>query len=235
MAMTLDQLQDILLQTRLPIMLFTNRLRWEEYRSEEACEQRFQLAEFVTIEADLEDHVQALRGILRIGDAVTQGRYLDDRQRCHWGDDRCEYACTGPDEHCDSFDERPPHQAIVSWLDECRPLRGMVKAWIVEQGELQQKMREGFRRYFPEVQTYPIGEDAEGNRVMVEMTPADHVAYDAEQHRQHESVAPRIDQYEINLERIRVLCQQQGDLAEVSYLIREGMPPQVRRPFTSVS
>jgi hypothetical protein len=140
--MKLKELHDVLLATRTPIELFTNMLRWGECRSEEeAFHHRLQLAGFVTIKADLQDHIQALEQILEICEAVAKGRYLEDRQRCHWQDHTCEYACTRPNEHCDSFDDRPPHQAILGWLDDCHPLRDIVRGWIVAQGEVQQKMQ----------------------------------------------------------------------------------------------
>jgi hypothetical protein len=93
-------------------------------------------------------------------------------------------------------------------------------------------MREGIRQFFPDLKAYQVGEDTDGNTVMAEMTPDDHAAYDAEQNRQHESVANRVEQYELNLERIRVICRQGGSLQEVAMLITEGLPPQVTRPIT---
>jgi hypothetical protein len=135
-------------------------------------------------------------------------------------------------EHCDSFDDRPPHTAILGWLDECRLLRDIVKQWIVAQGDMQQKMRVGIRQFFPDLKTYQVGEDQDGNTVMAEMTREDHAAYDAQQNRQHESVAQRVEQYELNLVRIRVICHQGGSLQEVATLITEGLPPQVTRPIT---
>ena len=92
-------------------------------------------------------------------------------------------------------------------------------------------MREGIRRFFPDLKHYSMGADAEGNQHMEEMDEEDLAAYDAEQNRQHESVANRVEQYELNLERIRVICQQQGSLQEVAALITDGMPPQVTRPI----
>jgi hypothetical protein len=222
--MKLKELRDVLRHTELPILLCTNRLRWGQCTSErEAVETRLQLADFVTIKADLQEHIFELGQILEICDAVTRGRYLEDRQRCHWKDHTCQYACTTKDEHCDSFDDQPPHQAILGWLEECRPLRDAVKDWIVAQGELQQKMRQGFRRFFPDVKAYRMGEDKDGNQVMAEMTREDQVAYDTKQTRQHESVASRVEQYELNLERIRVICRQGGSLHEVAAMIAEGL------------
>lgn len=231
--MKLKEWQDVLFATRIPIELFTNRLRWGQCESEhDVFEARLQLADFVTIQADLKDHIFALEQILAICTAVVQGRYLEDRQRCHWKDHTCEYTCMGPDEHCDSFDDRPPHTAILGWLDECRPLRDIVKQWIVAQGEMQQKMREGIRPFFPDLKPYQVGEDQDGNTVMAEMTPENQAAYDAQQDRQHESMAQRVEQYELNLDRIRVICRQRGSLQEVATLITEGLPPQVTRPIT---
>jgi hypothetical protein len=97
----------------------------------------FSLANFVTMKADLHDHVSTLKGILKICEAVTNGCYLEDCQHCNWGEHRCEYACTSKDEHCDSFDERTPYAAILDWLDELNPLRDRVKQWILAQGGVQ--------------------------------------------------------------------------------------------------
>jgi len=231
--MKLKELQDVLFATRMPIELFTNRLRWGECDSEEeAFYHRLELADYITIQADLKDYISTLQHILEICAAVAKGRYLEDCQRCHWGDHPCEDACMAPDEHCDSFDDRPPHTAILGWLDDCRPLRDLVKDWIVAQGEMQKTMREGIRQFFPDLKTYHIGEDQDGNRVMAEMTPEDQAAYDAQQNRQHESVAQRVEKYELNLDRIRVICRQGGSLQEVATLITEGLPLQVTRPIT---
>jgi len=83
--MKLKELQDVLFATRIPIELFTNRLRWGECDSEqETFEARLQLADFVTMQADLKEHIFALEQILAICTAVAQGRYLEDCQRCHW-------------------------------------------------------------------------------------------------------------------------------------------------------
>jgi hypothetical protein len=170
--MKLKELRDVLVQTELPILLFTNRLRWGQCETEhEAIEARLQLADFVTIKADIKGHVFALDQILEICEAVAKGRYLEDHQRCHWKDHTCQYQCTTKDEHCDSFDGRPPHEAVLGWLDDCQPLREIVKDWIMAQPEMQQKMREGFRQFFPDVKAYQVGEDKDGNQVMAEMTP----------------------------------------------------------------
>jgi hypothetical protein len=64
----LKELQDVLFETRLSILLFTNRLRRGECESEEkAIYERLQLADFMTIKADLEEHIQALEQVLQIG------------------------------------------------------------------------------------------------------------------------------------------------------------------------
>jgi hypothetical protein len=91
-------------------------------------------------------------------------------------------------------------RGLLGWLDECRPLREVVKQWIVAQGEMQKTMREGLRQFFPDLKSYHIGEDQDGNRVMAEMTPEDQAAYDAQQNRQHESLAQWVEQYELNLD-----------------------------------
>jgi hypothetical protein len=229
----LMELQDVLFETKMPILLLTNQLRWGECESEEAAfHAQLMLADFITIQADLKAHIAALEQILQICEAVATGRYLEDCQRCHWGDHHCEYACTS-NERDDGFDDRTPHAAILAWLDNCRPLRAMVKDFIVAQGPMPQKMREGLRMFFPDLKTYKVREDQDGHTVMAEMTPDDQAVYDAEQIRQHASVAQRVEQYELNLQRIRLICQQQGLLTEIITLITEGMPPQIRQPISS--
>lgn len=230
--MKLKELQHVRVQTELPILLFTNRLRWGDCESAQAAfEARLQLADFVTINADLQEHVFALEQVLEVCEAVAKGRYLEYRQRCHWKDHTCQYECTVMDEPCDSFDDRPPHAAVLGWLDDCQALRDMVKDWINAQGEMQPKMREGLRQFFPDLKTYKIGEDQHGNTVMAEMTADDQLAYAAPENRQHQSVANRVDQCELNLERVRVICQQDGSLQEIATLITEGLPPQVLGPI----
>jgi hypothetical protein len=235
--MKLKELQDVLHATEFPIVLFTNRLRWGECASREEAEDHiYQLADFVTIKADLKDHIFALEQILEICDIVAKGRYLEDHQRCHWKDHTCQYACTTKDEHCDSFDDRTPHAAILGWLEELNPLRDRVKEWILAQGGVQQGLREGLRRFFPIGKAYQISEDAEGHSLVKELTPAEwrakEAARDAEEGRKHDSVANRVEQYELNLARIRVICEQEGSLQEVATLITEGMPPQLRQPVS---
>jgi hypothetical protein len=226
--MKLKELEGVLFETELPITLFTNQLRWGEYDSEEeGWRFRLMLADYVTIKADLKDHINTLKQILAICEAVAKGRYLEDRQRCHWAHHTCEHQCTAKDQFCDSFDDRPPHTAILDWLEECRRLRPMVKEWIVAQAEMQQTMREGVRRFFPDLKHYHVAEDEEGHKSFVEMTPQDQAAYDAEQTRQDESVAARVDQYELNLERIRHLCTVRGDFREIVALINDGLSPKI--------
>jgi hypothetical protein len=220
--MNLAELQEVLSETRMPIMLFTNRLRWGEVLSElQALEERLKLAEFVLMQADLQDHVDALTGVLRICDAVARGRYLEDRQRCHLLDAHCEHACTTA-EDCDGFDERDPHTAILEWLEDLRPLSPIVQEWIRAQLPVQQKMREGLRQFFPDLKTYKIGETADGQKVMAEMTDMDRQLSDAEEDGARRAMADSVDQYPLNLEHITRICQEKGDLAEVAVIIRHG-------------
>src|SRR5688572_8912321 len=105
--MKLQELKEVKHALLLPIISCTNRLRWGECEDEDNVEQAvWGLANAITTEADLKDHIVALEQVLEICEAVTKGRYLEDRQRCHGGIHHCEYACTQPDEHCDSFDNR---------------------------------------------------------------------------------------------------------------------------------
>ena len=53
--------------------------------------------------------------------------------------------------------------------------------------------------------------------------------HDATEDAANESMAMRIDQYAFNLERIRHLCEANGDLQEIAAMIRGGMPPQVHQ------
>jgi hypothetical protein len=225
--MRLKELKDVLRQTELPITVLTNQLRWERYTSDrEACEMRLQLADFIVIRADLDDHVSALEHILKICDAVARGRNLEECQRCQ----ECVYACTRADEHCDSFDDRTPHESILSWLDDCCPLRPLVRDWIAAQAELQATLRSGLQRFFPDATPYQIAEDSEGHHVLVEMSPEEQAAYETRKVREHESRAQRCDQYELNVAQMRRLCVDQGDLQEIVHLITEGLPRQVRQP-----
>jgi hypothetical protein len=221
--MNLAELQEVLSETRMAIMLFTNRLRWGEVLSElQALEERLKLAEFVIMQADLKDHVNALKRVLRICDAVAKDRYLEDCQRCHLLEEaRCEHACT-TDEDCDAFDDRDPHTAILEWLEDLRPLGPIVQAWVRAQLPVQQKLREGLREFFPDLKTYKIGETADGQKVMAEMTDLDRQFSDAEEDAARAAMAGSVDQYPLNLERIRHICQEKGDLAEVAIIIRAG-------------
>ena len=236
--MKLQELEDVLLATRLPLTGLSNRLRWGECESREAAESAMlQLAAFVTIKDDLHDHVSALKAIVQICAAVDKGLYLEECQRCSWGEHRCEYACTTEDDaHCEMFDDRPPHTAILDWLEAINPLRPLVKDWIAGQMEVQQGVRAALDQFFEGVTFMTPGVDDEGHEAMIEMSPEEfrtqRAPQDAKEDRANESVANRIDQYELNLERILVICQQLGDLQEVAHILIEGMPPQVTRPMT---
>jgi hypothetical protein len=45
-------------------------------------------------------------------------------------------------------------------------------------------------------------------------------------------VVQRVEQYELNLERIRVICRQGGALQEVATVITDGLPPQMTKPMS---
>jgi hypothetical protein len=226
--MKLKELEKVLVHTELPIIVFTNRLRWGQCESEqEVFEHRLQLADYVTIKADLEDHVYAMQGILEVCEAVAKGRYLEDRQRCDWGDHRCKYQCTRPDEHCDGFDDRDPHTAILGYLEDLHPLRGDVRHWIISQLGLHQGLREATDHLFGDKRKmYEVGVDEDGNDVLVEMSSdeatASNAKHAAEEDCQHESMALQVDQYELNLQRIRQLCVIKGDLQEIASIMGVG-------------
>jgi hypothetical protein len=230
--MKLQELKAVKDALKLPIISCTNRLRWEEYDdADDRAEMVWQLATAVTVEADLKDHLFALECVLEICEAVAKGRYLEDCQRCHWGDHRCEHQCTANMQHCDGFDERDPYMAIADWLEDLRPFRDEVRAWIEAQLPLQRGMREalwGPQGLFGGGQVI----DLDAGRVLTSDEAATRQAEHADKEdRAHEAMALRIDQYVLNLEHIRRICQGKGDLQAVVSIITEGLPPQLRQPI----
>jgi hypothetical protein len=233
--MKLKELREVKDALKLPITSCTNRLRWGECEdADDEVKAVWALASAITIEADLKDHLFALERILEVCDAVAKGRYLEDIQRCNWKDHRCAYQCMAKDEHCDSFDERPPHQHIIDLLEDLPPLREEVKQWIVAQLPLHRNLREmmwGPGGIFGGA-TFVSYDLDEQRPLSEEETKAKMAAHDAAEDRAHESMALRVEQYELNLRRIRTICEQRGDLQEVAHVIREGLPPQVKPPMT---
>ncbi len=231
--MKLQELKEVKDALKFPIISCTNRLRWEEYDdADDRAQMVWQLATAVTVEADLKDHISALACILEICEAVANGRYLEDCQRCHWGHHRCEHECTANFQHCDGFDERAPHTAIVDWLEDLRPFRAEMRAWIEAQLPLHHDLREALGGPQGLFAGGPVLDVDAGRVLTPDEAAARQAEHAAKEDRAHEAMALRIDQYALNLEQIRQICQAKGDLQVIVTIITEGLPPQLRQPVS---
>jgi hypothetical protein len=240
MTMKLQELKDVKRALELPILLATNRLRWGECDdADDATQMIYQLANAVTCKADLHDHIVALEAIVEICATVAKGRYLEDHQRCH-GTDRngpyaCEHACQDEETaNCEMFDARDPHTAILGWLEDLRPFREDVRRWIEAQLPMHRGLRDAM--WGPEglfggstLVGYAVDDDGVSRRLSDKEINASQAERDAKEDRAHEAMANRIDQYELNLDHIRRICEVQGDLHAVATMITEGFPPQLRQ------
>ncbi len=216
--------------------MFTTMLRRHEARSpQEAFQAKIGLADMVVLQEEMRDHTWRLEHIIEICEAVSKGRYLEDIQRCHWGDRRCEYACTRADEHCDSFDTRAPHQAILETLEDVEPFSAELRQFIEMQAPLQYDLDQalfGPQGFLSELTMYQMGEDEDGQRVMAPMSSEEKDASIVERYAENLSMTAMIDQYEVNIETIRRLAHRQGSLDEIASIIRHGLPSIPRPPST---
>jgi hypothetical protein len=76
---------------------------------------------------------------------------------------------------------------------------------------------------------YTQGEDGGYVPMNDEDSAAALAAYDARQDIANASMALRVEQYELNLQHIRRICETKGDLQAVVRVIEEGMPPTIRQ------
>jgi hypothetical protein len=80
-------------------------------------------------------------------------------------------------------------------------------------------------------------ERPDGTTAMVPMSEEDAAQAMAQHHAKddaaNESMAMRIDQYALNFERSRHLCEAKGDLQDIAAMIKDGLPPQVRSDLSS--
>jgi hypothetical protein len=140
--------------------------------------------------------------------------------------------CTSPDA-CDGFDAREPYAVIASRLSELSPLSDFARQWILYQEEYQRQRRDlmfGPKGLFGGSKIVAYADDGSG--VLKPMSAEDSVAalaaHNAQEDAKNSSMALRLDQYDLNLERLAYLCRVKGDLQEMAAIIENGMPPQVR-------
>jgi hypothetical protein len=235
-TMKIEELKKMSGETLLTTEMLTTQLRrCVDETSEKVLRMKLMLADFTVLRRELKDHIEALEDILKVCEAVAQGRYLEDCQRCHWGEHHCEYQCTRRDEHCDSFDDRDPYDNILSWFeDDLVPFSAMLRHWITAQVDLQRKRREamwGKDGLFGNSKLVMYQQDDDG--VMRPMTDEESQAAmatrDAKEDTSNQSMAMRVDQYELNLQHIRRICRAKGDLREVAAIINDGLPPTIQQ------
>jgi hypothetical protein len=185
------------------------------------------------LRAELKDHLDALERILEICDIVSRDRYRDEWQLCQLGghvdEDGAPTTCG---EWCDGFDQRSPHRVIADTIADLQPLSADLRSWIAFQAEYHAKREEavfGPGGLFGNGPCLRAVEQGDGTVKLVPMreeeVAASHAQRRAREQAHHESVAARMDQYELNWSLIQRICEQEGSLADIVYIIQEGMPP----------
>jgi hypothetical protein len=236
--MKLKELRDVSTEAFMIVHLSTSLLRRRNYETEaHAFNLKLGLAEAALLHAEAKEHIGVLESGLEICEAVARGRYLEDRQRgcARWGSG-CRYACTSQ-EDCENFDERDPYTAIRSLLDELEPFTEGLRSFIVAQGHLQRSRRQaiwGEGGLFGGATIVMHTQDEDGVlHPMSEEESKDALAmHDADKDRANESMALRVDQYDLNLGHIRRICHERGDLREIVTIINDGLPPTLRQPIS---
>jgi hypothetical protein len=235
--MKLKELRQVCAEAELMIeMQLTTLRRGSQETVDAEVQSKLMLADFLLLKHELKEHIGTLDSILTVCQAVAAGRYLEEWQQCSRWAGTC-HGCTAP-EACDHFDDRDPHAVIASLLDELAPLSDLARQWIVYQEEYQRQRRHlvfGPGGLFGDATLVMYQEvtSEDGEAVLVPMN-ADEAATaraqrDAHQDATNASVARRLDQYDLNRERLAHLCRGHGDLQEIAAIIEGGLPPQVRR------
>jgi hypothetical protein len=235
--MKLPELRQVCAETELMIEMQLNTLRHRRPKTVDAeVQSKLMLADFLLLKRELKEHIGALESILTVCQAVAAGRYLEEWQQCSRWAGTC-HGCTAP-EACDHFDGRDPHAVIASLLAELAPLSDAARRWILFQEDYQRQRRHfmfGPGGLFGDAQVvmYQEATGADGEAVLVPMSAeasaAARARRDAQQDAANASVARRLDQYDLNRERLAHLCSVHGDLQEIAAIIEGGMPPQVRQ------
>jgi hypothetical protein len=226
--MKIKELRDVCGEATLVIHMVTMQLRRHEYETDvEELQHKLMLADAMLLKTEIKEHIGTLENILKICEAVKHNRYLEDWQRCsRRSSSPCEHACTSS-ERCDGFSDLEPHQAIASQLEELAPFTDELRSWVIAQLDLQRKRREalwGPDGLFGGVKRVMYTEQGP----MDEQESADAIArLEAKEDAENESMGLRVDQYELNLERIRHLCAVKGDLQEIVAIIHDGLPPKI--------
>jgi hypothetical protein len=230
--MKLADLRDVCAEALIMIEMQISVLRRGHCETpEEEVWCKLLLADLTLLRAELNDHIGALQSILTVCTAVTTGRYLQDWQQCTRWAGQCE-GCTSA-EACDSFDDREPYTVIDAYLSELSPLSDFARRWILFQEPYQRQRRAmmfGPEGLFGGRKVVMYQDNGSGG--LKPMSDEDAVAAMAARNAltdaKNASMALRLDQYALNLERLRYLCTVKGDLQEMAAIIETGMPPQVR-------
>jgi hypothetical protein len=230
--MKLADLRNVCAEAELMIHAQINLLRHGHYQMlEEEVRSKVMLADFLLLKDELKEHIGALESILTVCKAVAAGRYLEDWQQCARWSDRCQ-GCTSA-EACDGFDGREPHSVIASQLSELSPLSDFAREWIRYQEGYQRRRRDllfGPEGLFGGAKMVMYQDDGSGTLKppSEEDSAAALAAHHAQEDAENESIALRLEQYELNRERLAYLCRVKGDLQEIAAIIEHSMPPQVR-------
>jgi hypothetical protein len=118
--MNLNELQELYHEADLIISLKIDSLLQEEYRTlGEKVSRKLELADLMLMTAELKQHIDALKSILTVCQAVAAGRYLEDWQQCtQWKGDCAGYTSR---EQCGIFDAREPIASLPRSYRGCLP------------------------------------------------------------------------------------------------------------------
>lgn len=230
--MKLEDLRIVCAETELMIHTQLSLLRQGRCKTlEEEAPYKLMLAEFTLLKAELKEHNGALESLLTVCKAVAAGHYLEDWQQCARWAGQCQ-GCTAL-EACDAFDGREPHTVIASQLPELSPLSDFAREWIRYQEHYQRQRRDlvfGPEGLFGGAKIVMYQDEGSGvlKPMSAEASAAALAAHDAQEDAKNESMGLRLEQYDLNRERLAYLCRVKGDLQEMATIIEHGMPPQVR-------
>jgi len=128
---------------------------------------------------------------------------------------------------CDMFIKDDPYESILFHLSELRPFSKATQDFVERGIEISQRgMRQAFRKFFPEIQSYITGTDEDGSSIMIPETDEMRAEREARQDAEAKLLALRAKQYDAHRELIRQVCQRKGSIREILSLAEDGLPLQ---------
>jgi hypothetical protein len=233
--MKLAELQDVCDEAELMIDICSRQVRGSSCETNQDEEKLYWIIGYCTVLRDeLHEHIRTLERILRVCEAVKQGRYLEDWQRCNRVSMtfQCTHACMST-EQCNGFDARDPYTVIAKDLAELEAFSEPLRRWIVYQQDMQRSRRKlifGPDGLFGRAKLVRYEHDGSGVLKPVHEEDAGPMwaTEDAKEDAKNESMGLRLDQYELNIQRIAQIFAVNGHVGEIAIIIETGVPPQVR-------